>query len=153
MLRPDAVLGLGAGGPREHGLLEVDPQPAAQFGQRRSRVAAQHRGVEHHGLLPRLHDRVEQFDLHLEAGVGERGVVESDRQRGQHLGGLAYEQDVAALAEEGPVQVDDVVGHLLEEHDGSVVGAEHDLRHHLLPVGVPGGEHLVPARVHPAGDA
>ena len=153
VLRPHAVLGLGPGGPVQHGDVELEVDRTAQRGEQGGRFGEQVAGVDHDRrppggqlVLDHPHLLRQPGDRHREVGV--QGGVEG----GDHPGRLPHEDGVGELVQDRIRQGIEVVTDVLDEPDG-LVALGPDPAHDGVHVVGHGGEDLVPGGVPRIGVA
>lgn len=86
---------------------------------------------------------LQQPHLHRETGALQGGVGHLLHQRRQHLHRVTGEEHVVGPIDEGEVEIDQVVGHVLEEAHRRRRVAEYDRLDHMSPVGVLGGDDVL----------
>mmetsp|Transcript_1943 Transcript_1943/g.5946 ORF Transcript_1943/g.5946 Transcript_1943/m.5946 type:complete len:270 (-) Transcript_1943:103-912(-) len=146
---PDAVFRNASSLPGEHARRVVQAEPAADALQARGRVAEDIAVVEHEGVVLDLVELIAQLQHPRQARVVHRRGAEGLVVACDDAVGVAHEDEVVRLTQEGPVEG----GHelrrdVLEEADRALgLGwAEDNARHHGARVLLPRAQQLLAVR-------
>ena len=85
--------------------------------------------------------------MHFVARVAQGGDFELVDERGQHVNGVAREQDVVSVYEKVAVDFHEVMGHLFHEEYRAITGTEDDIANDVFAIAFHGGHDFVCARV------
>ena len=91
--------------------------------------------------------------MHFVARISQGGIFELIGEGGQHIDGVAREQDIVGNLKKVATDFDEVMGHLFRKKHGARARAENDIANDVFPIAVHVGHHLVRARVFGTRDA
>ena len=89
----------------------------------------------------------QKLGLHFVARVAQSGDFELVDERGQHVNGVAREQDIVGVYKKVAADLDEVMGHLFHKEHGAITGAEDDIAYDAFAMAFHGGYDFACARV------
>ena len=72
--------------------------------------------------------------MHFVACVAQGGDFELVDERGQHVNGVAREQDIVGVFEKVAAYFDEVMGHLFHKEHGAITGSEDDIANDVFGI-------------------
>ena len=85
--------------------------------------------------------------MHFVARVAQGGDFELVDERGQHVNGIAREQDVVSVYEKVTADFDEVVSHLFHKENGAITGTEDDIANDVFAIAFHNSHDFACARV------
>ena len=147
VFRPYSVFGARAGFPREHCGVKGDVQGVAEFCEDMAWIFEEFSSIEHGVFLTYGVKIVQKLSLRFVARVAQGGDFELVDERGQHVNGVAREQDIVGVCKKVMAYFHEVMSHLFHEEHGAITRAEDDIANDVFAIAFHGGHDFVCARM------
>ena len=147
VFRPYSVFGAGAGFPHEHCGVKGYVQGVAEFCEDMARIFEEFTRIEYGVFLTYGVKLAQKLGLHFVARVAQGGDFELVDERGQHVNGVAREQDIVGVIEKVAAYFNEVMSHLFHKEYGAITRAEDDIANDVFAIAFHGGHDFVCARV------
>ena len=85
--------------------------------------------------------------MHFVARVAQGRDFELVDERGEHVNGVAREQDIVGVYEKVAADFDEVMSHLFHKEHGAITGTENDIANDVFAIAFHVGHDFVCARV------
>ena len=147
VFRPYSVFGARSGFPGEHCGVKGYVQGVAEFCEDMLWIFEEFSGIEHGEFLTYGVKFAHKLGLHFVARVAQGGDFELVDERGQHVNGVAREQDIVGVCKKVAADFDEVVSHLFHEEHRAITGTEDDIANDGFAIAFHGGHDFVCARM------
>ena len=147
VFRPYSVFGSMSGFPREHCGVKRYVQGVAEFCEDVPWIFEEFSGIEYGVFLTCGVKFAQKLGLHFVACVAQGGDFELVDERGQHVNGVAREQDIVGVYEKVATYFDEVMSHLFHKEHGAITGTEDDIANGGFAIAFHGGHDFVCARM------
>lgn len=147
VFRPYSVFGARSGFPGEHCGVKGYVQGVAEFCEDMLWIFEEFSGIEHGEFLTYGVKFAHKLGLHFVARVAQGGDFELVDERGQHVNGVAREQDIVGVCKKVAAYFDEVMGHLFHEEHGVITGTEDDIANDVFAMAFHVGHDFVCARM------
>lgn len=147
VFRPYSVFGSWPGFPREHCGVKGYVQSFAEFCEDRPWIFEEFSRVEYGKFLTYGVKLAQELGLHFVARVAQGGDFELVDERGQHVNGVAREQDIVGVCKKVATYFDEVMGHLFHKEYGAITRTENDVANDVFAIAFHGGHDFVCARM------
>lgn len=147
VLRPYSVFGTRSGFPREHYEIKGYVQGVAEFCEDMPWIFEEFSRIEHGVFLTYGVKLAQELGLHFVARVAQGGDFELVDERGEHVNGVAREQDIVGVFKKVVAYFDEMMGHLFHKEHGPITGTEDDIANDGFAIAFHGGHDFVCARV------
>ena len=147
VFRPYSVFGTRSGFPREHCGVKGNVQGVAEFCEDLPWIFEEFTRIEHGKFLTCGVKFAQELGLHFVARVAQGRDFELVDERGEHVNGIAREQDIVGVYEKVAADFDEVVSHLFHKEHGAITWAEDDIANDVFAIAFHGGHDFVCARV------
>ena len=124
---PYSVFGARLGFPREHCGVKGYVQGVAEFSEDMPWIFEEFSRIEHGEFLTYGVKIVQELGLHFVACVAQGGDFELVDERGQHVNGVAREQDIVSVCKKVTADFDEVVSHLFHKEYRAITCTENDV--------------------------
>ncbi len=147
VFRPYSVFGARLGFPREHCGIKGYVQGFAEFCEDMLWIFEEFSRIEHGKFLTYGVKLAQKLCLHFVARVAQGRDFELVDERGQHVNGIAREQDIVGVYKKVAADFDEVMGHLFHKENGAITGTEDDIANDVFAIAFHGGYDFACARV------
>ncbi len=147
VFRPYSVFGARSGFPGEHCGVKRYVESVAEFCEDMPWIFEEFSGIEYGVFLTYGVKLAQKLGLHFVARVAQGGDFELVDERGQHVNGVAREQDIVGVCKKVAAYFDEVMGHLFHEEHGVITGTEDDIANDVFAMAFHGGHDFVCARM------
>ena len=144
---PYSVFGARPGFPSEHCGGKGYVQRVAEFCENMAWIFEEFAGIEHGEFLIYGVELAQKLGLHFVARVAQGWDFELVDERGQHVNGVAREQDIVGVCKKVAAYFDEVMGHLFHKEHGAITGTEDDIANDGFAMAFHGGHDFACARV------
>ncbi len=144
---PYSVFGARLGFPGEHCGFKGYVQGVAEFCEDMPWIFEEFSRIEHGKFLTYGVKLVQKLGLHFVACVAQGGDFELVDERGQHVNGVAREQDIVSVCKKVTADFDEVVSHLFHKENGAITWTEDDIAYDVFTTAFHGGHNFACARV------
>lgn len=147
VFRPYSVFGTRPGFPGEHCGVKGYVQGVAEFCEDKSWIFEEFSRIEYGKFLIYGVELAQKLGLHFVACVAQGGDFELIDERGQHVNGVACEQDIVGVCKKVAAYFDEVMSHLFHKENGAITGTEDDIANDVFAIAFHGGHNFTCARV------
>lgn len=147
VFRPYSVFGTRLGCPGEHCGVKGYVQGVAEFCEDMPWIFEEFSRIEYGKFLTYGVKLAQKLGLYFVARIAQGGCFELVGERGQHVNGVACEEDIVGVYEKVAVDFDEVMSHLFQEEHGAITGAKNDIANDVFAIAFHGGHDFVCARV------
>ena len=147
VFRPYSVFGARLGFPGEHCGVKGYVQGVAEFCEDMPWIFEEFSRIEHGKFLTYSVKLAQKLGLHFVARVAQGGDFELVDERGQHINGVAREQDIVGVCKKVAADFDEVVSHLFHKEYGAITWTEDDVANDGFAIAFHGGHDFTGARV------
>lgn len=140
---PYSVFGARLGFPGEHCGGKGDVQGVAEFYEDMPWIFEEFSRIEYGKFLTYGVKFVQKLGLHFVACVAQGGDFELVDERGQHVNGVAREQDIVGVYEKVAADFDEVVSHLFHKEYRAITGTEDDIANDIFAIAFHNGYDFV----------
>ena len=147
VFRPYSVFGSGLGFPCEHCRVKGYVQGVAEFCEDMSWIFEEFSRIEHGESLTYGVEFAQKLGLYFVAGVAQGGCFELVDERGQHVNGVAREQDIVGVFKKVAAYFDEVMSHLFHKEHGAITRTENDIANDVFTIAFHHGHDFACVRV------
>lgn len=127
VFRPYSVFGARLGFPGEHCRVKGYVEGVAKFCEDMPWIFEEFSRIEHGEFLTYGVKIAQKLGLHFVACVAQGGDFELVDERGQHVNGVAREQDIVSVCKKVTADFDEVVSHLFHKEYRAITCTENDV--------------------------
>lgn len=142
VFRPYSVFGARLGFPGEHCGVKGPVQGFAEFCEDMPWIFEEFSRIEYGEFLTYGVKFAQKLGLHFVACVAQGGDFELVDERGQHINGVAREQDIVSVYEKVTADFDEVVSHLFHKEHGAITWTEDDVANDVFAIAFHGGHNF-----------
>ncbi len=147
VFRPYSVFGARSGFPGEHCGVKGYVESVTEFCEDMPWIFEEFSGIEYGVFLTCGVKFAQKLGLHFVARVAQGGDFELVDERGEHVNGVAREQDIVGVCKKVVAYFDEVMSHLFHKEHGAITWAENDIANDVFAIAFHGGHDFVCARV------
>lgn len=147
VFRPYSVFGTRPGFPGEHCGVKGYVQGVAEFCEDMPWIFEEFSRIKHGKFLTYGVKLVQELGLHFVACVAQGGDFELIDERGQHVNGVAREQDIVGVCKKVVADFDEVVSHLFHKEYRAITWTEDDIANDVFAIAFHSGHDFACARV------
>ncbi len=147
VVRPYSVFGSGLGFPCEHCRVKGYVEGVAEFCEDMSWIFEEFSRIEHGESLTYGVEFAQKLGLYFVAGVAQGGCFELVDERGQHVNGVAREQDIVGVFKKVAAYFDEVMSHLFHKEHGAITRTENDIANDVFTIAFHHGHDFACVRV------
>ena len=147
VFRPYSVFGTRSGFPREHCGIKGYVQGVAEFCEDMPWIFEEFSRIKHGEFLTYGVKLAQELGLHFVTRVAKGGNFELVDERGEHVNGVAREQDIVGVCKKVAADFDEVVSHLFHEEHGAITRTEDDIANDVFAIAFHVGHDFACARV------